>query len=797
MSTLHDISELLTNLKASGSFAARRTTSAEDLHLEVKDVGGITWPISTAVARRLCAAARPARYGLKDQTRLDPRVRNTFEIPKTRIRIDERKWKKTFRPMLDRIRGDLGLPEGASLRAELHNMLVYAPGQFFVTHQDSEKGDDMIGTVVVILPSAFTGGAMVVEHHDERLTFRAAGGKLTFIAFYADCHHQVRPVTAGYRVALTYNLMVEGDTSRTTKPATGQLDALTQTVQRFFETPLPLRWAHEPRRESPDRLVYLLDHQYTRRSLAWHRLKNADASRAAALGEAARRLDCEIVLALADVHESWSCEDEDYGYGQYGRRGRWRWDYDEDAREDADGSEAPALIELLDSDIELRYWTGSGERLAAIAGAVDRDEVCYTKPSVELEPFASEHEGYMGNWGNTVDRWYHRAAVVLWPRARTFVIRAKAAPGWAIGELATALKSREIEKARGMASQLGPFWSRVAANEKRGDFLARTLGVAGGLDNPELAASLVEPFTLPRLTPGAASRLIRLADRYGLEWCVSTLEGWAAEKRRAAAEPDTAWLTSLPSVCRALCDGGSAQGCELARWLVTNEWARVVAHIRQVRGEPNPQLALEAHFRMNKPILGLLEGSRISNHPELHTDMTRFLTSLETDYPIRGLVHLLWTAHETRPREGLPGLGLATVHGYSTQALSTRLGIPARQEDDWSISAPIRCRCRLCATLARFVGARDQVRFEWPLAKDARAHIHQAIDSQNLPVTHVTRRTGRPFTLVLVKTDALFEREAAERNLWRRDLEWLVRSAPAFEARSAGVSTSVGVAGER
>ena len=49
---------------------------------------------------------------------------------------------------------------------------------------------------------------------------------------------------------------------------------------------------------------------YTRRSLAWHRLKSADATRAAALRDVAQRLDCEIFLALADVHESWSCDDE-------------------------------------------------------------------------------------------------------------------------------------------------------------------------------------------------------------------------------------------------------------------------------------------------------------------------------------------------------------------------------------------------------------------------------------------------------------------------------------------------------
>lgn len=48
--------------------------------------------------------------------------------------------------MLDEIRADLGLPDTTSLRAELHSMLVYEPGQFFAPHQDSEKHDAMIAT---------------------------------------------------------------------------------------------------------------------------------------------------------------------------------------------------------------------------------------------------------------------------------------------------------------------------------------------------------------------------------------------------------------------------------------------------------------------------------------------------------------------------------------------------------------------------------------------------------------------------------------------------------------------------
>src|SRR5262249_36478542 len=153
----------------------------------------------------------------------------------------------------------------------------------------------------------------------------------------------------------------------------------------------------------------------------------------------------------ADVHETWSCEDNwDYDHRDYGRR-TWRRydDYDDqddddddydDADDGSDDSEDYTLTQLCDSSIELRHWLApSGRRVQAISDEVLDDEVCYTKASVEFDPFASEHEGYTGNAGNTVDRWYHRAAVMLWPRAQTFAIRAKASPAWAIRELANAL----------------------------------------------------------------------------------------------------------------------------------------------------------------------------------------------------------------------------------------------------------------------------------------------------------------------------------------------------------------------
>lgn len=47
----------------------------------------------------------------------------------------------------------LGTPAGCRMEAELRALPVYGPGQFFVSHTDTEKNDTMIGTLTVTLPS--------------------------------------------------------------------------------------------------------------------------------------------------------------------------------------------------------------------------------------------------------------------------------------------------------------------------------------------------------------------------------------------------------------------------------------------------------------------------------------------------------------------------------------------------------------------------------------------------------------------------------------------------------------------
>ena len=515
------IGELLAGISVPGTFAARRTASAADLRIEVKGLGPLRFPVPQTQARQLCRIARPARYGQGEATLLDERVRDTWEVPKSRVKIERRRWNRTLLPVLDLLRRDLGLPEGCTLRPELHSMLVYAPGQFFLPHQDSERADEMVGTLVVTLPSRHKGGAFVIEHGGERIAYRASR-HVSFVAFYADCRHEVTPVKEGYRIVLTYDLMLQcdGPMAAAADPAT--VEALARELRRHFTTPRPPPFRRDqdaPPLEPPSRLVYLLDHEYTERGLDWKRLKGDDAACVAALRRAAERAGCESALALAEVHEIWNAEDDWYEH-DYLRSRRWERGEDDEWHSDsgllADDPDGYTLLDLVDSGTTLRSWIAPGSRKPEpISTSVFDHEVCSTTPSVELEPYASEYEGFMGNYGNTMDRWYRRAAVVLWPLDRAFAVRAEASPDWGLGELRRRIRKGSVSEAREAVEALLPFWEGAAASEERRGFFDKALSVSEGLDDPELAARLLKPFRIEALTPRRAPALAALLRRYG------------------------------------------------------------------------------------------------------------------------------------------------------------------------------------------------------------------------------------------------------------------------------------------
>jgi hypothetical protein len=67
----------------------------------------------------------------------------------------------------------------------------------------------------------------------------------------------------------------------------------------------------------------------------------------------------------------------------------------------------------------------------------------------------------------------------------------------------------------------------------------------------------------------------------------------------------------------------------------------------------------------------------------------------------------------------------------------------------------------------------DKPPISYLLGAAGRRHVHTQIDSAELPVRQKTRRRGRPYTLVLTKTDELFTREKDARHKAVTGLAWL------------------------
>jgi hypothetical protein len=773
------LARLLDDAEPPDAFSAQFLVPADTLHLEVKGAGQIRLPVRAPQARKLCDVARPACFGRGEETLTDPSVRDTWEIPSDLVTITGPRWAATLEGVLDEVRDQLGLPFSSRLEAELHAMLVYGPGQFFLPHQDSEKDDAMIGTLVVTLPSSHTGGELIVEHGGESIAYRSSKDSLSFVAFYADCRHEVRPVKSGYRVTLTFNLLARSDSAGLagSQPAA----ELARCLAEHFTTRASKRYGTGDL-DPPRHLVYLLDHEYTERGLSWSRLKGADTQRAALLRAAADQADCEAVLALAEVKETWDCYPSEDQWDDYGYE-------DEDEDEDDQDPDGYEFTDLIDADISLGWWTSpSGKGGESISLHLPDSEVCATTPSVELKPYQSEYEGYMGNYGNTMDRWYRRAAVVMWPRERAFAARAEASASWALHELRARIHAGDVTGARAAAKSLAPFWDSTAMAKPPP--LESALDVATSLDEPSAAGLLLRPFRIESLVPQHATAVAGLVARYGEPWTNTILDGWLGSRQSWAYQRDAdrlGWIQSLPLLCDALRDTGE-RGAAAARRLLAASWHWLSDEIRLWLSSSPAKHREQRLDLLSKPLARLLEATAVLGEAALQDAILAALRE-HGDNVLACLIPALRTSAELS-QDKQRASGLNVLARDCAERLSEIIARPPRDEDDWSILWALGCGCDLCGTLHEFLTSRSRRSFEWPLAKEKRRHIHTRIDTGELPVRHETRRRGSPYTLVLTKTQELFEREREARHRAMTDLAWLTENSElAYQSSASGAGS--------
>jgi hypothetical protein len=139
------IALLLRGSETTGSFRVETSAPVAGVTLSVDGVGPVRLPVGAAQERKLVSVARPAMFGLGEETLTDISVRDTWELTADQVSLGG-EWERLLEGALVEVHEGLGLPRGARLRAELHALLSEetspAPNRLVVLfdHQYSQRG---------------------------------------------------------------------------------------------------------------------------------------------------------------------------------------------------------------------------------------------------------------------------------------------------------------------------------------------------------------------------------------------------------------------------------------------------------------------------------------------------------------------------------------------------------------------------------------------------------------------------------------------------------------------------------
>ncbi len=385
--------------------------------------------------------------------------------------------------------------------------------------------------------------------------------------------------------------------------------------------------------------------------------------------------------------------------------------------------------------------------------------------------------------------------MIVWPGDRAFANRAETSPAWALDELAKMASAGDVPGAQAAAATLAAFWDgavRARTADERGGvagLFGKALRAADDVANAETAAMLLHPFHVENLTATHVGSFAKIAGHYGQQWTARLLYSWFGGDQPAwaygAGLDRPQWVADqLPGLCAGLHATASA-GVVAAQRLLDLAWQWTGKEIGTVLAAPSPSYRDNRLSDLGKPLAAVLAAAAAIEAASTRDTTCRYVrkqgdavTALEVS-----------TLRAAEPHRGIRGdAGFGDLAADCAARLRVRLARRQRSPGDWSIELLAGgCTCELCDSLRAFLSDKSRRTFEWPLAKERRRHVHSRIDAAELPVSHLTRRQGRPYTLVLSKTDALFAHEREARIRDESDLEWLEATwAPRAQSERSG-----------
>ncbi len=782
---LKPLEAVLSGVNRPGDFFVSGTLEMPMPRVEVEGAGTLSFPVPDAQIAAIVRRAERAPYGRGEATIVDTSIRKVWQIAPGKARISGESWAANFETILSTVSAGLGCDD-TSVSAELYKLLVYDRGGFFLPHRDTEKIDGMFGTLVVTLPSLHRGGGLRIRHASREVavdTSAAELSELSYVAFYADCEHEVLPVREGTRVCLVYNLIQKRPKGRgkTLKAPEyeSQILEVSGILDRFLRAP-----------DAPAKIAWLLEHQYSPAGLSFSTLKGADAARARVLVQAGARVQCAAHLGIVHIGDSGAAEADYEEYYSQSRWNRYRNDEDEEDGEDEDEEEASfTVVDVNDAWKYVDEWRDTSDRAVEYGRIPLADGELLPEGALDGEPPDEKRlTEASGNEGASYERSYHRAALVLWRQDRyaEVLLQAGVVAGLPYLKRLIASGKRARPEALAVSERMVNAWS---ADSQPWDSYAVGGGRPGPTHRIEMLASLrklnaavlLERFVRDTVTSSydgsENAALLSSVSVLGDAKATALLSTMISTRMPDRPNECTEFLLALsedpsrcfPEVAEAAVAGLDRIGAPDAK-PETFDWEP------EERQRPlGPEFLtklLPALRRFGSGSLCGVAAAKIVARPEIFSPVTLIVPAIgqicsgrrQKTAAVVSSIALLWTG--------------------AAEFLLGRSEVPPEPPSDWRLNVELSCSCPDCRELQSF--ARDPAgrvhRFR--VKKERRRHLHNVIDAHRLDMTHATERVGSPQTLVCTKDRRTFDRRMKQ----YRDEIAAMRTLVALASRSDAAS---------
>jgi len=726
----------LTKIDRPGSFCSRGSVSPTLPGLTITDIGTIALPLSVAQAKQIKKVCEQAPYGKGEKTVIDTKVRKVWQLMPDRFELTNPAWQDFLQQTLTTVQNELGLQD-EKLECSLYNLLLYEKGSFFLPHRDGEKAERMVATLVIVLPSQYQGGELVIRHDgkEETIDFTTVenGHFLShFAAFYADCEHEIRPLKSGYRLCLIYNVTLAKSKKRITAPRSGShIEAVANILQS---------WIASDAEDRPDKLAITLDHQYSKDGLSWDTLKGVDRVKADVMREVGRRSGCVVHLAILTLHESGAADEDEQD---------WGYDDEEGDSDDYD------MAEDFDSELTADDWIDDGGNPVAIGElSVEENEVVSSKGLDEIKPEV-DVEGFTGNEGLTIDHWYRHVAIFLWSAEDHFARICEGSLTTAIDTLHRMLsewkkrpKAKQAEaKAEcvRLARQILTHWRKQVGDTDASGIFA----MLEELDELVLFQAFFQhafqsdpSFELP-------PSFLRDCEKHGWASFTESLTELVRSATLTTLKPIAGLvgrITSIPFV------GKRSERLDLVKSLTSTLFTRLV-HL-----DTAPEFASNWEQRgidRSAIIVEFLRATNATGDAKLTSRFIAHIQELPERYPLLPTQINALTALRSILTPPFPDL--APWLAECRHELEGLTGVMPTAPVDFVRAAPLACSCATCKAINQFLlhptHREHRIRAVQPL----RTHAEQHVRRHNCDLDCDTDRKGSPHTLVLAKNTMSYQ----------------------------------------